>query len=407
MKTMLSLLCFEWKKSFGRRAVLLVLIIFTIIDLANIAYRFRADSWFADSPGWQKAYWQLYGEIAGTITEEKLDRLQGIYGPLAEKAADLTFDRSESSDSLTGINEYSDYLMMERFYVEPMQNFLGYREQSRQVAQYAQENIQLYARLGNAYECRKNAKICALFADRQITSFGYTEIWERLADYTFSAWLTLLVCLFAASASFSVEKEIKMDLLLCTMPGGRRQTAIAKFLSCAAFAILVAAWFSLWDMLGFAWNYQTTAGWSMPVYALGGYANTPLQCSVGVYFLLCAVLRALGALFFALLCCGCSALFSNALYPFFAGGALAFASCAVSVASASLHDPCWRACNPASLLFCKSLFSSTEYLNCFGEPIPAPVFAVAFALLGTVLLAVLLCRKGKLWNSFASNPKNC
>ena len=48
---MLSLLCFEWKKSFGRRAVLLVLIIFTIIDLANIAYRFRADSWFADSPG--------------------------------------------------------------------------------------------------------------------------------------------------------------------------------------------------------------------------------------------------------------------------------------------------------------------------------------------------------------------
>lgn len=403
---MLSLLYFEWKKSFGRWAVLSVLFIFTIIDLANTAYRFRTDSWFADSSGWQKAYWQLYGEIAGTITQEKLNHLQGIYGPLAEKVADLTFERSENPDSLTGINEYSDYLMLERFYVEPMRNFLEYGEQARQVAQYAQENIQLYTRLGNTYECRKNAKICTLFADRQITSFAYTEIWERLADYTFSTWLTLLLCLFAVSASFSAEKEIKMDLLLCTMPGGRKQTVIAKCLSSAAFAILVAVWFSLWDMLGFAWNYQTTAGLSMPVYALGGYANTPLQCSVGVYFLLCAVLRALGVLFFSLLCCGCSALFSNALYPFFAGCGLAFASCAVSVASDFLHDPCWRAFNPASLLFPKSLFASTEHLNCLGEPIPAPMFVVAFALLATVLLVVLLCRKGKLWTSFAANPKN-
>ena len=257
---MLTLFFFEWKKHYGRKAVLLALVVFTIIDLASIAYRFCTDSWFADSPGWQKAYWQLYGEFAGPITQEKLDRLQDIYGPLAEKTADLTFDRSEDPDSLTGINEYSDYLMLERFFVGPMQDFLGYREQARQVAQYAQENIHLYARLGNAYECRKNAKVNALFANRQVTSFAYTESCERLADYTFSAWLTLLLCLFAASGSFSAEKEARMDLLLCTMPGGRRRTVIAKCTASCSFALLTAVWGCLGEMRGLDPNKKTFDG---------------------------------------------------------------------------------------------------------------------------------------------------
>ena len=105
---MVSLFHFEWKKSFGRPAVLLVLLLFTIINFVNISYRFQSDSWFADSPGWQKAYWQLYEEISGLITQEKLDHLWNIYEPLAEKVADLTFSRAENPNSLTGINEYSD-----------------------------------------------------------------------------------------------------------------------------------------------------------------------------------------------------------------------------------------------------------------------------------------------------------
>ena len=401
----MTLARFEWKKGMGRRAIVLAIVILTVVDLANISYRVRSDSWFYDSPGWQKAYWQLYGELSGTITQEKLDRLESLYAPLAEKVADLTFSRADDPDSLTGINAYSDYLMLERFYVEPMQRFLAYRDQAQQIARYALDEIRLYRQLGDPYGCRKNEAIYALFAHREITSFAYTEIWERLADDTFSVWPTLLVCLFAASASFSSEKETEMELLIGTMPNGRKRTAIAKCLAYSAFAVLVALWTSLCDLIGFAWSYQTVAGWSMPIYALADYANTPLRCSVGAYFLICAGLRALGALFFTLLGCAFSSLFSNALYPFMAGSAVAFTSCAVAVASRSWHSPCWRAFDPAALLFPKNLFATTEHLELLGRPILAPVLTVACTASATVLILVFLCRKGERWRSFSTSGK--
>lgn len=400
---MVSLFHFEWKKSFGRPALLLVLLLFTIINFVNISYRFQSDSWFADSPGWQKAYWQLYEEISGLITQEKLDHLWNIYEPLAEKVADLTFSRAENPNSLTGINGYSDYLMLERFYVEPMQNFLDYHNRSQQIAQYAQENVSFYTQLGNAYECRKNVKIYNLFINRQVSSFAYTEVWERLSDYTFSTWLTILVCLFAASSSFSIEKEVKMDSLIYTTPNGNKRTAIAKCLSCSTFVLLVTIWFSICDWFGFALNYQTVAGCFMPIYSLADYSATPLQCSIATYFMICSGVRILGILFFTLLCCIFSSLFSNALYPFFVSGTITAASCIAAVASESLYNPCWKTINPASLLFPKSLFATTEYLNCLGEPILAPFFTIIFSLLGIVFFLVLLFRKGKLWGAFVTS----
>lgn len=402
---MARLFRFEWKKSYGRRSVLLVILLFTVLNFANIAYSFRSDSWLADSPGWQKAYWKLYDQLSGPITQESIHKLRQVYDPLAEKMADFTFNRVQDPNSLTGINEYSDYLMMESFYVLPMQIFLEYREKAQRIAENAQENIHLYNRLGNDYESRKNVKIYHLFVDREIDSFAYTEVWDRLSDYTFSSWLALLVCLFAACNAFSQEKEVQMCLLLDTTPNGRKKTAAAKCLSAIAFAVLVTLWFSLVDWLGFAWVYQTFSGCSMPVYALTDFATSPLQCSLGLYFVLCTAMRILGTLVFTLLCCGISSLSSNALYPFLLSAAIALGCSGVATATQNLYHPCWKAFNPASLLFPKSLFSHTEYWNCCGEPILVPLVTVIFTLLCIASVIIFLCRKGKPWKSLDMSLK--
>lgn len=393
---MASLFYFEWKKSYGRRVTILTILLFTVLNFANIFYDFQSNSWFADSPGWQKAYWGLYDRFSGAITQEHLDALRELYEPLAKKSADLTFNRADDPNSLTGINEYSDYLMLERFYVKPMQNFLGYKQQAQKIAQNARENGSFYDHIRNSYEYRKNAKINNLFENRKISSFGYTEVWDRLSNYTFSSWLILLICLFASSNAFAQEKGTRMELLLQTTPSGKKRTSIAKCLSSIVFTVLVTLWFCVSDWIGFAWSYKTISGCTMPIYALADFVSSPLQCSLGIYFILCAGLRILGVLFFAFVCCGISSMFSNALYPFLFGGMIAFGSSVAANATKNLYDPYWRAFNPASLLFPKSLFSSTEYVSCWGEPILTPLITVILAVSGSMLIIVLLCRKGKL-----------
>lgn len=392
------LLRYEWKKSFGRALLWGIVLLLGILDLANIYDQYCKNSYFADGDGWRRAYWELYDDFAGEITDDKLAQLQALYLPLKEKIADRTFNTAIDPDSLTGVNEFSDYLLLDNYYVAYMERFGGYAETAEEIARIARENVERYNAVGNTYQARVNVKIYRLFHGRQITEFAYLEGYMRLTEYSLSAWLALMVCMLAASGVFAGEKGVQMHTFLKTMANGYHATVSAKLLAALLFAALVSLWFSAVDYCGFACVYGFADAGSLPVYALPDFTDSALNCTILQYVCLAAVSRALGAAFFTLLCCLLSLLFATPLAPFLLGCAMSGGACLLARQTENAYHALWRACNPAFLLDGGALYQKTEYLNLLGEPIAVPLAAVVWCLLagGGLIGAIhfMDCREG-------------
>lgn len=386
MIQLLRLFMFEWKKNYSKKFIIAVIFVFSILDVFNIFYHYQSDSYFADSNGWKTAYWKLYDRFSGTITSEKLADLKSLYLPLAQKTADMTFNTAINPDSLTGINDFSDYLMLDSYYVADMQMFCAYAKKAEDTAQRAKENVSLYNSLGNTYQARENVKIYHSFHGRAVTSFAYTESYNRMTSYTFSSWLILLIVLFAVSTSFAQEKETQMDMLLKTAPQGYHATAYAKILAAILFAAIVSLWFSVVDYCGFALVYGVMEAGGLPVYALKDFAFSILRCTLWQYFLLAAVSRALGVVLFTLIGCFFSSCFSTSLPPFLMGCVVSVCFCLLANNMQTAYSALWRVLNPAFMLYGKVLYKRTEYVNILGEPVAAPLAAVCWC---TVLSTVL------------------
>lgn len=391
MLNFLSILAYEWKKNFARVSILGAVFLLSMINLGNIYYGYSSNSYFADNNGWKNAYWELYNRFSGTITSEKLADLKELYVPLAQKAADMTFNTAIDSDSITGINGYSDYLMLDSYYVADMQMFCGYAANAEEIAMKAKENTELYHALGNAYQARVNVKIYDLFHNRRITSFAYTEGYKRMTEYTFSSWLVLLICLFAVSGIFAGEKEIQMDKLLRSAQKGYYATAYAKIVAALLFAAVVSAWFSFMDYCGFASVYGFKGAGSLPVYALADFKYSILDTTLLQYFLLASAGRILGMVFFALLCTLLSTMFRTSLLPFLLGCVLSGTACLLAVMTQNACCIYWKVCNPAFWLYSKALYGGTEYVNVLGEPVTVSMAAFCCCLLLCVILSISIC----------------
>lgn len=380
------LLRYEWKKNFGKKLIWIIIAAFCILDLTTIRYQYCSNSYFADDNGWRTAYWKLYDDFSGKITSEKLEKLKALYMPLAEKAADMTFNKAIDRNSLTGVNEFSDYLLLDDYYVADMERFCGYAEKAAETTRIAAENVKLYNTLGNTYQARVNVKIYQLFHGRQITEFAYLEGYNRMTDYSLSSWFILLICLLAASGLFAGEKEGQMDTFLKTMANGYHTTVSAKLSAALLFSTLVSLGFSFVDYCGFASVYGFAGAGNLPVYALSDFTYSPLNCTLMQYFLLTAVIRALGTAFFTLLCSFISLLFSTSLVPFLLGSVSCGLSCLLAEQTQNAYNVFWRACNPAFLFYGKALYQKTEYINLFGEPIAIPLVVLALSLFGCGIL---------------------
>lgn len=391
MSNFLRILAYEWKKNFARMSILGAVFLLSVVNLGNIYYGYRSNSYFADNNGWKNAYWELYDRLSGTITSEKLADLKELYVPLARKVADMTFNTSIDSDSITGINGYSDYLMLDSYYVADMQMFCQYTENAEKIAVKAKENVELYHALRNAYQARVNVKIYDLFHGRRITSFAYTEGYKRMTEYTFSSGIVLLICLFAVSGIFAGEKEIQMDKLLRSVQKGYHATAYAKIVAALLFVTGISAWFSFMDYCGFAFVYGFRGAGSLPVYALADFKYSILDATLLQYFLLASAGRILGTAFFTLLCTLLSMMFGTSLLPFLLGCVSSGIACLLADMTQNAYCVYWRVCNPAFWLYSKALYRETEYVNVLGEPVAVPMAACCCCLLLCGMLSISIC----------------
>ena len=144
---MTRLIRYEFYKLFCKRSILVVLILFSVINLFKINNEFHSYSYLADgndSRSWNSVYWQLYEKYRGEITTDKINNLLDLYQPLADATADMTASTdTDDPNTMTG-NIYSDENILEKYYVQPMEYFYNYRSYASEVAKKAKENAAFY-----------------------------------------------------------------------------------------------------------------------------------------------------------------------------------------------------------------------------------------------------------------------
>ena len=388
---MKRLIRYEFYKLFCKRSILVVLILFSVINLLKINNEFHSYSYLADGNGsrsWNSVYWQLYENYSGEITIEKINHLLSIYQPLADATADMTASTATGNPNAMTENVYSDRNILEKYYVQPMEYFYQYRTYASAVAERAKENALLYKEKGQTYEARKNSLIYHLYSGRSIATFAYQEMYNYYLNYDFSGILVLLLCLYGIVGTFVCEKETQMDMLLLTNLGGGKKTTLAKIAAATLFIMSVAIWFSLLDYIGFALSFGTTQGYNLPLYAVSNFSTAAVNCSLLQYSILSSVTRAIGVWTMSMIFLLVSMFWHNALVPFVAdfGTALCLI---ITGASWSHSSNVWlKIMNPYSLLTNRILYGKTEFIDFAGYPIQSFLAAIIFAVI--VGLAVIM-----------------
>ena len=404
---MTRLIKYEFYKLFCKRSILVVLLLFSVINLFKINSEFHSYSYLADgndSRSWNSVYWQLYENYKGEITAEKINHLLSIYQPLADATADMTASTAKDNLNMMTGNIYSDRNILEKYYVKPMEYFYHYRTYALKVAERAKENVVVYKERGQTYEVRKNSVIYNLYSGRNIKAFAYEEMYNYYLNYDFSGILVLFLCLYGVVSTFVCEKETQMDMLLLTNPNGGKKTVFAKIAAATLFVNSVVVWFSAVDYIGFAYFFGTAEGGNLPLYAVRNFSTAAVNCNLWQYSILSAVIRAVGVWTMSMVFLLISMFWRNTLIPFVAdfGAALYFI---ITGASQSYLSNIWlKIINPYSLLANRILFSKTEFIGFAGYPIQSFLAAIVFAItVGMVsIIAMMLlskrnshCRKGE------------
>jgi hypothetical protein len=326
------------------------------------------------------------------MTAEKIQKLLDIFRPLEEKIADRTASTAMDVPGTYTGNVYSDYHLLNWYYVLPMEYAYTYRSTAVRIADMAKDNIAFYQERGNAYEARKNVMIARIFEGRHIPGFYYTEAYQYLAQYDFSVLLVLLLCIFGISTVFAVEKETEMELILLTARYGGYKTAFAKIIASVLFASVVCVWFWALDFATFSIAFSSLDGSSAPLYTLLDFTGGSINISLGTYALLSGLCKTMGVLALCMCFLFIANLFKNALLPF----VVSFVACIGFIfgeeALLGSSHVLYKTLNPFILIMNRELFRKTEFVNIAGYPVLSFVTALIAAALWILLFGLLIVK---------------
>ena len=392
---------YEMKKLFWKKSLLLILLLFTVIDVAKVRQEYHGTTYLTDDRAegmmsWKEAFWKLYGQYGGRLTEKKMNAFLKQYQPLQEETADMTVSSiADDPKYMTG-SAWQDFNLMEKYYEMPMKYFYLYGKNAEKVAKKAKGNISFYQKHGNSYEEKKNAVIYHLYQGREIRDFSYMEMIHYYLYYDFSSVLIFLLCIYGIVRVFACEREAQMEELTVVSVNGGRRLVRHKILAVALYTVLISLWFAVVDFFSFAWFYQSLEGMGMPVYAVENFACASVGCSIWQYMMLSFAARTLGFLVFGMFFLLLSECCKNALLPFVLSVMVSIVSIFIGDYFAhSSHILC-KVLNPYFLVSNRLLFGRTEFVDVFGAPVLSYEMAWAvgnFRCLSFIFAVEILARR--------------
>lgn len=324
----------ELKKIWKSRALRLFLVAFFVINIVQINRGIPRENPKSFVEGEQ----MIYAKVRGAWTDEKLRFVtENAQRTEAIRASGDYSTEPDQPGTYTGYI-FGDCMVFAEIYDE-MSYMYHYGQNMQAVLDRAAENAVFYGERGNAVLRRENEQIMRLYQNRSIPAYYRTDGAEQLISYDFSALLTVFAVLLCTVPVFAREHSARMQELLLTAPNGGAALTLAKTAAAMLSVSAISIAFSLCDAVCFAWLYRIDC-FSLPLYAVGSFRNTPFSGTVLQYLLLLALCRLLGAWFLTVICLLCSVLLrtENA----------AFALSAVTVFGIMRAGGTW---NPM-LLFC-------------------------------------------------------
>ncbi|MDE6635572.1 MAG: hypothetical protein K2K09_03075, partial [Lachnospiraceae bacterium] len=320
---------------------------------------------------------KIYSEVTGTITQDKLDFVIENY-----KKYSKIIDSGEYSEQGGQEGTYTGYIMGDygvfREIYEELQAVYDYKGYIAQICNKARENVKRQDGIGNSYGVRKYSLIYRSYAGREINSFYVGEVAENFFSYDFSTVFMFLLLAVGIGNCLLLDKENNMYEIIESAPFGHKKRAAAKIFAIALFCLGVVAIFTAFDLSVMQFEYRAVDNWDIPLYALPGYADTPLNCTVVQFFCLWMSYRYIAMLLFAFIV--------YTMYMIFLDGIKTIAySIMVFCGFVFISMKTKAYFNPVAMLNAQEMLKECRICNIFGKP-----FFYHETVLGMVASAVII-----------------
>jgi len=355
---MLRLIYYEIRKNYLRGYILAAIFLFAVLNVCIIYRGYLSGDglmgYFMPHSRETKVEWDFYHrmhkKLDGSLTANKARFINDEHERLGSMTADRTYTREQQDGTYTG-HVWNDYVMITKYFYEPMKYAASYANQINETLEKAKENIVFYNKYNNSYEQAKNKYIQDHYSGRKISVFYDGKPWELLFKYRFSDLLILLLLLLGLVPIYANEKETRMDDLILSSRRGKSNMSLAKVLSILIYIVFLMLVFSSLNLLVFGALYRLS-GVGMPVYAIEAYQYTPISMTIGFFYMLLLMLKMAGFVTIGLWLCLLSAWFQRVLYPYMLGFLLMVSGLYVSgyLASAETGKMLWALISPYTLL---------------------------------------------------------
>lgn len=287
----MKIVFFELKKIMFKPILLILLVVFSVIDVYLLTVNARDYAPFSSMESAEKLYNDCCEKVEGKITNEKISFVIDKYNETAAKISGDFFTDYDTSNSYTGYLQ-SDFNVFSELY-SGIKRVYQYSENTEKAIEKAKENIEFFSESGNAAQVKKYEDMISVYEGRKVDSFYRTDGFEAYFGHNFSSLIALLMILFALSGAFSSEREIGMTSLIFTSKRGVNGIIWPRLAASVLICAFLVAWFTLVDIATVA-VANGLYGWENPLYSLPSYTYTTVNYSIGTHVILSALLKVAG-----------------------------------------------------------------------------------------------------------------
>ena len=372
----------EMRKSLFRLPVLIVLIVFSLLDIFRISEVYSIFGRFSseNTRVIRTAYYDFYDELKGTVSNENIEILVQKDKELTSLIMSGEYSREYDPKCFTGY-EFGDFALFHFNIVPEVRYYLTYPNYSNEIVRKADENISFFKSKNADYQAKYNDLIRRMYSGRNISEYRLTEWAGFYFSYDFSSLLAMIILVFGLCSSFTAEKESGMTRIICSV-GKIRDTTFSKVVAAAVYSSAITLWFSALDLTVMCISFGID-GLNMPVYSAEYFKDSPYSFSFITAIIVCGVLR-----FASLVVVSLTVLLISEISPnTIVSGIVSFAFIIVLILSAGYFP---SVLNPVLALTQDSYIKTFDCINLFGNPVPQLYIAALTLLMMSIALTIII-----------------
>lgn len=386
----MKIVYYEMRKSFLKISALILLIIFTMLNILRIYDASRTQYTFT-SGQFHEPYFRLYNTVCGKLNEEKLSPFRARAKELLDKVASHSYSTEYNPEEYeyTGYC-FGDFNLYNTFIGKEITYCATYPNISNQIAEKAYDNYQIYKTVGNNFEAEKSAMIFNAYQIRSIPEYRATYWTNLFFNYDFSSLLCIIMLIFSLSSSFTNEKTSGMNALI-TAYGKNRSTTWSKLIASAIYCVFLTVYFTICD-LSATHLLLGVDGLDMPLYSAEMFQFTPYNFNLWAGICLWIGQRFLALFSLSLVFLLISKTSPNTIVSM----AVSFGITLILILTTAISN---SILNPICALTPSTYIREFSVANLFGKPILMMIVAIVVLVVECIVLCVILNYSG------ASNVK--